>query len=163
LGNVARAGAAHHEMAENLVLVDQQLFAVIDEGGIDAALILAGIGMHDTIRTCGHEVVQMFRERLQNETVLDFADTEQIRSRAADLAYDQTELLDLGLEQILRPTLQIVLQPLGNPRLARRITLRRKQVFHIPERQDILGHDPHTSGWFFKPSGSFCHNNLKLS
>ncbi|MNS83778.1 hypothetical protein D3C72_1175800 [compost metagenome] len=163
LGNVACAGAAHHEMAENLVFVDQQLFAVVDEGGVDAALVLAGIGVHDAIGAGGHEVVQMFRQRLQHETVLDFAHTEQIRSRTADLTYDQTELPDLGPEQVLCPAFQIVLQPLGNPRLARRIALRRKQVFDIPERQDILGHDPHTSGWFFKPSGSFCHNNLKLS
>lgn len=97
--------------------------------------------MHHTVGALRHEVVQMFRKRLQNETVLDFAHAEQIRPGAADLPYDQTELPELGLEQIFGPAFEIVLQPLGNPRFARWITLRRKQVFDIPERQDILGHD----------------------
>ena len=139
LRDVARAGAAHDPVREQLLAPGFQPLAVRDEGGVDAALLALRVHVDDVVGAVRQQRVEPLGQGLQGMAVLDLADAEQVGALAvAHSRDDSRQLRHLALEQLRGPASQVVAQPVGQPGFALGVALGREQVFQVPERHQIV-------------------------
>lgn len=81
LEKLARRGSAHDDVLEPLVGWGVEQRCVVQERDVDPTLV-AGVGVHDVIGAGGNERLDGVLQRVDNESVLDLADPQKVRSGA---------------------------------------------------------------------------------
>jgi hypothetical protein len=108
LQNLAGGAAAHHHVEERLPVRNLEPVRVMQEGHIDAAGVV-GVGVHHLVATARRAGGELLDQQVEDESVLDLADPEQVRAGAVVHLHDHRgQLGDLPIPQLRGPARDVL-------------------------------------------------------